>query len=188
MILFKYVSMEVARKILSDNSIRFSRPSSFNDPFDTPVSTPLPAFNIIESMFAKIGADAKSYTWEQNTGILSLTRTASNQLMWAHYADSHKGAVIAIDTSLAGFLKPDANMIPANFGAVVYSRNRPSGQYSSTFKTPISVGSTHHFALDHYEKLQRLFLTKPLEWAYEEEVRVVKCLNGLGSGPIKVLA
>ncbi len=70
-------------------------------------------------------------------------------------------------------------MIPANFGSVVYSRNRPSGQYSSTFSTGISVGATHNFTLDHFEKLQRLFLTKPLEWAYEEEVRVVKCLNGL---------
>ena len=53
------------------------------------------------------------------------------------------------------------------------------GPYASKFDIGIEVGGTHNFVLEHYEKWQRLFLTKPLDWAYEEEVRVAKCLKGL---------
>lgn len=43
----------------------------------------------------------------------------------------------------------------------------------------IEVGGTFAFPRDHFEKLQRVFLYKPIPWAYEEEVRVVKCIKGL---------
>lgn len=47
----------------------------------------------------------------------------------------------------------------------------------SSPSTGLAVGATHHFPHDHYEKLQRLFLHKPICWSYEEEVRVVKCIG-----------
>ena len=47
---------------------------------------------------------------------------------------------------------------------------------------PISVGHTHHYPAGHEEKLQRTFLQKPACWAYEEEVRVVKCLSDRKDG------
>jgi hypothetical protein len=34
---------------------------------------------------------------DQKFGILSLTAAKENLLMWAHYADEHKGAVVEID-------------------------------------------------------------------------------------------
>lgn len=182
MILFKYMALATARRILETSRVGFSRASFFNDPFDTPIATPVPTANPIEGIFADIGAQGKSIVWEENTAFLSLTRTPANQLMWAHYADNHRGAVLAIDTNRAGFLDTETNFIPAHFGAIIYSRERPSGHYHSTFTTPVAVGATHRFVLDHYEKWQRQFLTKPLEWAYEEEVRVAKCVRDLTPG------
>jgi len=182
MILFKYVALATARTILETNRIGFSRASFFNDPFDTPIATPIPTDNPIDGMFADIGAQGKSLIWEANTAFLSLTRTPANALMWAHYADNHRGAVLAINAERAGFLDTETNLVPAHFGSVIYSRHRPGGPYHSTFTTPIAVGATHRFVLDHYEKWQRIFLTKPLEWAYEEEVRVAKCVRGLEPG------
>ncbi|WP_136661487.1 DUF2971 domain-containing protein [Nitratireductor sp. XY-223] len=182
MILYKYMTVETAQKVLATNKIGFSRASFFNDPFDTPVATPVLTENPIDGLFADIRAQVKSSVWEKKTALLPLTRTAKNALMWAHYADSHRGAVLAIDTAKAGFLDSDTNMIPAHFGSVVYSRHRPSGAYGSEFGTAVQVGGTHQFVLEHYEKWQRLFLIKPLEWAYEEEVRVAKCIEGLKSG------
>jgi hypothetical protein len=182
MILYKYMSLSAARIILETNRIGFSRASFFNDPFDTPVATPIPTQDPISEVFASIGAQGKSIIWEENTAFLPLTRTPTNALMWAHYADNHRGAVLAIDTHAAGFLDLATNLIPANFGSIIYSRHRPVGPLYSTFTTPIAVGATHAFAIDHYEKWQRLFLTKPLEWAYEEEVRVAKCVRGLAAG------
>jgi len=194
MILYKYMSLEAAQDVLSTNTIGFSRPGFFNDPFDTPKAVPTPVENAIEATFANVAAGGKSYIWEKNTAILSLTRTATNSLMWAHYANEHKGVVLAIDTSAAGFLDITQNMVPAHFGSVIYSRRRTTGPYHSNFNEGVMVGGTFKFVLSHYEKWQRLFLHKPIEWAYEEEVRVIKCIRGLdekcsvnGSGDCEII-
>ncbi len=178
MILYKYTSLDAARQILASAQIGFSRPGFFNDPFDKPVATPEPSKDPITGVFAHVRAEAKSIIWEENTAILSLTRSPTNPLRWAHYSDGHRGAVLEINAHDAGFTNVESNMIPAQFGSVIYSRNRPTGPYYSTFNEGVEVGGTHHFVSSHYEKWQRLFLTKPLEWAYEEEVRVAKCLKG----------
>lgn len=100
--------------------------------------------------------------------------------MWAHYAQSHRGAVIEIDAAAAGMTDANTNMIPAHFGSVVYVSRFNAAPYQSKLTgVSVAVGATHNFVLDHYEKWQRLFLTKPLDWAYEEEVRVVKCVKGV---------
>jgi hypothetical protein len=65
--------------------------------------------------------------------------------------------------------------------SVVYITRRQNNPFVGEFKTPIEVGGTHHFMHDHYEKLQRVFLSKPLCWSYEEEVRVLKCLKGISA-------
>ncbi len=179
MILYKYASISAARQIFSSARIGFSRPGFFNDPFDRPHVPTSATTDPISGVFEEIRANAKSHLWEELTAILSLTRSYSNALMWAHYADSHAGAVVEINVERAGFTDIGTNMIPAQFGTVVYSRHRTNGPFVSNFDEEIVVGATHRFVLDHYEKWQRLFLTKPLEWAYEEEVRVAKCLNGL---------
>lgn len=177
--LYKYVSMGAAKAILGGSKVGFSKPMYFNDPFDHPTAIPVPAGDPLNKLFAGVSASAKTFTWGANTAILSLTRTATSPLMWAHYGDSHQGAVIEFDAVQAGFTDHNANMIPAHFGSVIYVRRFNGGPYHSAFDEAVSVGDTHHFVLNHYEKWQRLFLTKPLDWAYEEEVRVVKCVKGV---------
>ena len=181
MILYKYTSLETAKQILDSARIGFSQPKFFNDPFDRPIAVPVATEDPIRGVLADFGAQIKSEIWGEHTAILSLTRSPTNALMWAHYAHGHHGAVLEINVEVAGFTDVKRNMIPAQFGGVIYSRSRSTGQYLSVFTEGISVGETHHFVISHYEKLQRLFLTKPLEWSYEEEVRVVKCLKGVSS-------
>ena len=161
MILYKYTSLATARRILTSTHIGFSRPGFFNDPFDRPVAIPVPTEDPISGMFADVGAQLKSRIWEKQTAILSLTRSPANALMWAHYADGHRGAVLEINVDVAGFTDVGGNMIPAQFGTVIYSRSRPIEPYFSTFTGGVVVGATHHFVLSHYEKWQRLFLTNP---------------------------
>ena len=36
--IYKYISLETAIKILENNSLKFSKPSTFNDPFDSDVN------------------------------------------------------------------------------------------------------------------------------------------------------
>lgn len=179
MILYKYVPFAIGEKILERQSGLFSSPKTFNDPFDTPYYPEEPTNDPASAIFARLRTIGKNSVWAENTGILSLTRTPTNGLMWAHYADSHQGMVIGFDAGSAGFTDEASNLIPAQFGSVIYVSRRDTGPFISKTKTPLGVGITHHFPADHYEKLQRVFLHKPLIWSYEEEVRVLKSLEGI---------
>ena len=182
MILYKYASFEAGEKIIDSNSMLFSQPKNFNDPFDMPTYPVQPTSDPVSAIFASVQTMGKNFIWAENSGILSLTRTPANALMWAHYSDKHQGMVIGIDTEVAGLTDENSNLIPAQYGSVIYVSRREIAPFVSQPQTPIAVGSTHHFPFDHYEKLQRIFLHKSLAWSYEEEVRVVKCLNGLADG------
>jgi hypothetical protein len=182
MILYKYASFDDGKKILESGSVRFTQPKFFNDPFDLPSYPEEESANPTGGIFAKLHIMGKNLIWRDNTGILSLTRTPTNPLMWAHYADKHRGMVIGIDAFAAGLTDETANLIPAQYGSVIYVSQRQDQPFISKPQSPLAVGSTYHFPHDHYEKLQRLFLHKPLCWSYEEEVRVVKCLKGISKG------
>lgn len=179
MMLYKYVPFAAGEKIIDNNAVLFAQPKTFNDPFDFPAYPDEPSADPVSAVFARLRTMGKNYVWAENTGILSLTRTPANALMWAHYADKHQGMVIGIDANAAGFTNEQSNLIPAQYGSVIYVSRRVSGPFASRPVTGIAVGATHHFPADHYEKLQRVFLHKPLTWSYEEEVRVVKSLHGL---------
>jgi Protein of unknown function (DUF2971) len=195
MMLYKYLSFTAGRATLRNSQVCFMQPKYFNDPFDKPRYPREPGANSPSDLFGPMRVLGKEFIWGENTGILSLTRTPTNPLMWAHYAEMHKGIVIGIDTIAAGFTKEESNLIPAQYGSVIYVSRRPMQQFISKAQAPLAVGATHHFPSDHYEKLQRIFLHKPICWSYEEEVRVLKCLNGLSesggvteSGEFKIVS
>jgi len=177
--LFKYMSLESLKAVLEHNTLGFSLPSYLNDPFDWPMPPDVLDYGI----FADLTAVMKGHIWAKYMGICSLTRTATNPLMWAHYGDKHRGAVIQIEADAAGFMQVEKNVVPAHLGSVIYLNQPNMSQYAGLGGTApgVTVGELFEFRLDYYQQLQRLFLSKPLCWAYEEEVRVVKCLRYLDS-------
>jgi len=91
--------------------------------------------------------------------LLSVSKTARNTVMWAHYTDKHKGAVIGIDFD---------NILPeANGGrgismhSVNYYEERPKINILTDFEIPPAA-----FIL-------KTVLTKSIEWKYEQEFRTV---------------
>ncbi|PDS54539.1 hypothetical protein CO663_34725 [Rhizobium anhuiense] len=179
MILYKYMPFTIGESVVRNNTILFSQPRHFNDPFDMPAYPDEATADPLSAIFAGLRTMVKNQAWADNSGILSLTRTPVNALMWAHYAEQHHGIVIGIDVATACLTDETSNFIPAQFGSVIYASRRETSDFATRPSTGIAVGATHHFPVDHYEKLQRVFLRKPLYWAYEEEVRVVKCLKGI---------
>lgn len=149
MILYKYMSLATAQIILATNRIGFSRAGFFDDPFDTPIATPVQTGNPIEGVFAHIGAQEKSIILELNTAFLSVTRTATNALLWAHYAVNRSGAVlvaiIAAHRSESRVAIPDARHLrrrdcqPSSLVALfsVAAGNRPD-----------NMGPLHQFKND----------------------------------------
>ena len=98
--------------------------------------------------------------FNENIGVLALTEKADNLLMWAHYAQNHKGFVIEFDHDHKYFnqqLHPSDEF--RHIRKVVYSDKRPNVRIST------------------FEDAADIFLTKSTEWTYEQEWRIMRPLQ-----------
>ncbi|MFG1284982.1 DUF2971 domain-containing protein [Xanthobacter autotrophicus] len=225
-IVYKYVGQAGARAILANRTLRFTRPSEMNDPFDvyigdlfdTPlaellnqhrldaiellVSDPLKFSEMMQldavkvvamSELIKASGPEKRAEFEamianegiadldpemaqlqetmerqrdqvvaqfQSAGIFCATRNHTNLLMWAHYADQHRGVVLGFRPDLARdsylrLLKP-----------VTYTDDRPSF-YKSIDSTAEKMSESDIHAFNH-----KLVYTKSTHWSYEAEERI----------------
>ena len=89
---------------------------------------------------------------KQNSCLLSVSKTAQNTVMWAHYADKHKGGVIGFDFGY--FFR---NMEPVH-----YFMQRPKLNIWDDYLSK-------EFKKEYFKTL----ITKSIEWKYEEEFRNV---------------
>jgi hypothetical protein len=97
-------------------------------------------------------------------GIFCATRTYSNLLMWAHYADKHQGAVLGFlpDLQKDSFLRL--------IRPVKYTTERPPLVERPHEQITRGLPAT---PLDAGKQLNdRVLHTKSLEWAYEQELRL----------------
>jgi hypothetical protein len=105
-ILYKYYSCAGGQAALKSQNLGFRKPEFFNDPFElTALSNSVGPANKQETL--KIRIDQL----RDQVAVLCLTRSAFNPLMWAHYADQHKGFVIGYDTSGPFLNSPEYNLI-----------------------------------------------------------------------------
>ncbi len=176
MILYKYMSLGAAKAVLENQSIGFSNLEDFNDPFEGRAlvfdGSQVPPRVQLDAYLSRLRA----------YGVLSLTRTPLNALMWAHYGDEHRGVVLGIDTDIAGFNIRESCLIPADYGDIIYTATHPGRrQKSGDAQHLLSIGDD--LGLDFEpEKLnfyRDAFLYKSANWAYEEEVRVVKNVRNI---------
>lgn len=178
--LYKYrVPSDRTKSIFESNSIWFSSPKDFNDPFDCNLSeVEEHSQNDVKNFYKHImeGRVDGVYWMEQKpnaeklkeimeraknqvlleSGVLCLSKKFDDILMWSHYTDSHKGLVIEFDLQA----DPDFFISPVNVNYV--------DDYEPT----------NYFA-DPHTSVTRLISTKSSCWKYEEEVRIIK-QNGAG--------
>lgn len=107
---------------------------------------------------ASVGKDLAEF-FSRALGVLSLSRVHDNLLMWAHYANSHKGFVLGLDDAHPFFHEEDGRGNKSHPRNVVYTSVRA-----------LSEPSDPNF----YEKF---LCQKSIEWAYEEEVRIFRAFG-----------
>lgn len=99
----------------------------------------------------------------KSIGILSLASSNNNLLMWAHYANSHKGFVVEFDATSEFFNQiNESKEFYGKLKKVLYTQNRPNIEYFD------SIEEGYFFDT---------FLTKSKEWEYEEECRMLLPLD-----------
>jgi hypothetical protein len=98
------------------------------------------------------------------SGILSLTTNPLSNLMWAHYANNHRGICIglnATDDFFSSNNSPDKSRTVSSIKKVVYSNIRP--QFGREFFSS--------------NDLWKVFCLKHTDWSYETEYRVIRHRN-----------
>lgn len=169
---YKYLPFNAGSlKMITEGTVKFTNPAEFNDPFDCLPSFELdsaeslercrPEFRSLstakkERMLARLKQELESGRYvgdlHSRIGVLSLSRNPLNILMWSHYADHHRGFIVELlmETSAPGHLLDF--VLPFQ---VTYSDERPSVTWGGRFD------------------LERYFLTKAIQWSYEDEERVL---------------
>ncbi|MDF1822524.1 MAG: DUF2971 domain-containing protein [Alcanivoracaceae bacterium] len=115
-----------------------------------------------EEIVKKQMFDITMRTTNKNVGVFSLTETNNNELMWAHYADSHRGYAVAFDTETDFFFRRENDpKICGEMANVIYSDTPPT-VYLDPGKMNIP---------------KELFFTKTTQWSYEKEWRMIRMLE-----------
>ncbi|MCO5268971.1 MAG: DUF2971 domain-containing protein [Brumimicrobium sp.] len=157
--------------ILENSAMWFSRPNSFNDPFDCTANLEhdYPQNTVIK-WFEKQGMSIEelkdcSITEKQLKEIIESTvqenisksyvccfaEKNDNLLMWSHYTNGHTGVCLKFDIT----------------------------EDTDFFCTPIHVNYSESYPKENYIKnenktINSILTTKAIDWQYEKEIRVIK--------------
>jgi hypothetical protein len=179
--LYKYQSCnDYSLQNLEHHSLWFSKPETFNDPFDCDIN-----FRIVDvidenvkAMVTRVGGTSgksissdgavkmalatteivKKKQWAE-IGVACFTEESENILMWSHYADNHRGFCLEFDTNYYPF-KPfkTETVIKIN-----YADSYPA----------LSLNDIPQKILSQSISLPKILLgTKSSHWCYEKEWRI----------------
>jgi len=190
-ILYKYRSLsedsfKFTQDIFMKNELYFAHPDEVNDPFDCKIPPCLEnvtkdkllhRFSIFDQkqfeckgmsfkkceevientplsvLQERLKKDIKS---QRDVGILSLSEENLDILMWGHYADSHKGICIGFDYLQLSFAFRETPIFPEH---VTYPEDN-NFKWDPFEDEPIAL-------------VDKIYLTKALDWQYEKEWRVI---------------
>jgi hypothetical protein len=187
LIYFKYMSSP--RTFFEDGFIRLTQRSALNDPFEAVYCAD--GLNDLVSHFddkTVFDDDYKEVSFTQyieNTidkvGIISLSESKDNLLMWAHYAGEHKGVVVGI--SSFGSINIFSNLFLP--GALTSSSLIDYTPFDG-FIRPVMYRKGLRYRNDRFDfdysnicveggarVLSEVFLQKSEEWIYEKEHRII---------------
>ena len=179
MSLYKFYSYAGGLAAIDSRQYGFREPRHFNDPFE---------FTYLSGLSSESKAGCVNQLIDdlrERVCVLCLTRSNVHPLMWAHYADAHRGFVVEYDVDDEFLTSPKYNLVPVQEGGVAYPAEKPE-----TFLSDKDIASVHQVFLQgcgdsvnllktHISIVQALYLKKHKVWSYEEEVRVVKLVDSL---------
>ena len=172
--LFKY--MPYRKEFFENFYLRCTPRSALNDLFELQPSNQYTRDHALELMGESEYSDSPSMDELHNqqwiekslngaynrTGIVSFTETNDNLLMWSHYADNHRGIVVAFDTS-HDFFKEDGSK--SRLLARVHYRKDRMKALPQRLKNGFYMADS-----------TRIYFEKSDEWIYEKEHRLINDL------------
>ena len=190
--LYKYLPPKAwALKVISEQTIKFTHPKDFNDPFDCIVSVenwivtskifrknypnempPSPSNSILEAQAAKNRLKQFNFFRDgyEKIGLLCLSENPLNILMWSHYSKNHTGFVVEFKLPI------EEN----HTNSYIWDKEkRIAGM-------PVKYGKDFHFLNiipTPIDKVKSIIFSKYDIWEYEKEVRILNEKFGILSYP-----
>jgi hypothetical protein len=135
---YKFLSCKYGLRALREQRLKISEVRSLNDPFE------LLPFDLSDPEHRK-WVFASRDEIGRNHGLLCFSRHWHNPVLWAHYAESHKGLCLGFDV--------------------------PDGQQAVEYvKGPVQL--THVGPFVSPDIANKMLFTKYEHWQYEEEIRL----------------
>lgn len=179
---YKYRTIKQASQILQNFQFFFSSAANFNDPFDCALDEvvqytqsdfsawlsgmPSSVSKAEKQIFIELYKNSGQEFNEQikklknqninSKGVLALSKTNENILLWSHYAENHTGVAIKLN------ITKDLNF----------------------FTTPINIEYTDkytplNFLTEPLKSIEQTLSKKSIDWEYEKEFRIYKNTIGL---------
>lgn len=183
--------MSKPRDFFEDGFIRLSQPSALNDPFEAAfcrrsldeLASHFDEPTSWDPEFGELSFSQYVDLRMQHIGVISFSENKENLLMWAHYADEHKGIVAGV-----AYFQQNGSIFEKLFRADSLI-NSAWGEEWSQFDgvpKPVSYRKGLRYRNDKFDYdysnisaegadrvLYEVFLQKSDEWIYEQEHRVV---------------
>lgn len=183
--IYKYVDIGTLKIILTEHTLKFSRPDDFNDPFDCDIDLINFDFNeninpqvekeikIIKELYKDNDdvANTSEVFWQDvyrnsqkdkrnSCRISCFSLKNDSVLMWSHYADKHKGACLEFNNTLE---KPFVNLSNEEIseGIVSYEAHK----------------KINYMSEDRLSAVYKLFFNKSESWSNEFEYRMITLNN-----------
>lgn len=185
--LYKYYSSRFDMiSYLDDPTMRISQIPSLNDPFEGTITNELldkflPKFIKHIHQKDKITRSDLIYTRKyvldfiNSFGIISMSETHRNLLMWAHYASEHKGICIGYRTGIFDEINKEAG--PGDEGHILLRKVN----YDSVLFDHEHIEAIDKIDLrdeNYFEWIaERILTTKSHDWMYEKEHRYISHIS-----------
>jgi hypothetical protein len=174
--LYKFLSADIARKVIAERRLKISTFAEMNDPFE------LVGVNLTAPEFR---ADLAEYTqnwWpsfiQERYGVLCLSKTWTNPILWAHYAEKPAGVALGFDIDNT----PEVDLMP-----VKYVPKKSDQSMSAILDLVLTaIHEQRELTKEEEERaepiVRKILSTKFSGWAYEHEVRGFTTLGEKDSG------
>ena len=170
---------------LKRDYIYFSHPEQLNDPFDCKISITKSLNLAIKKAKGKVKKELEDLRDEHtyfeglnkslsNSGIFSSSynlhsKSLREPLLWAHYADSHKGVCFIYNIPDEYILENSMAGVPVKYG-----KNSLTNFFIKQAKSK-KVLTSHEF-ID--ELIKKYLSIKDICWSYENEYRLIRSDSG----------
>ena len=165
-ILYKYLDITGAKRMIGNRKLQFTNATQLNDPFDCHPKlldysdVPKRIRGLVPEDWWEFKEETDATNFRNDTWLCSLSKVNDSILMWSHYCYNHKGICIGLD------LDKVLESVPPLFSLWYMEPFVIDVQYKDIIERPNKYIPTPDLFTYQWQ-------TKAKDWEYEQEVRLV---------------